>query len=289
MDYSHLACVMSGGGAKAAAHVGAHRALDEQGWTPRRYVGTSMGAVVAACFASGLGYGEVMQRMLGITRRDVAVPSATLLLGPFARSLFGGRRLRGTLAGLVPATRFSELQTPLTVTAVDVDTGELELFGAGGNTDVPLVDALWASCALPLYYPPVTIGGRQFADGGLRAVLPLGVAGSFKPDLIFAVRVGPSFDAERASGSVSAPPMVRAHNQAMRTLMAAQTDEAIARWSNGPIPLVVVEPRTNTGATFSVDDTITYVEEGYRAAVAALGEWALANGGQGQHEGQREQ
>ena len=89
MDYSHLACVMSGGGAKAAAHVGAHRALDEQGWTPRRYVGTSMGAVVAACFASGLGYDEVMQRMLGVTRRDVAVPSATLLFGPFARSLFG--------------------------------------------------------------------------------------------------------------------------------------------------------------------------------------------------------
>jgi len=280
---------MSGGGAKAAAHVGAHRALDEQGWTPRRYVGTSMGAVVAACFASGLGYDEVMQRMLGVTRRDVAVPSATLLLGPFARSLFGGRRLRGTLAELVPATRFSELQTPLTVTAVDVDTGELELFGAGGNTDVPLVDALWASCALPLYYPPVTIGGRQFADGGLRAVLPLGVAGSFKPDLIFAVRVGPSFDAERASGSVSAPPMVRAHNHAMRTLMAAQTEEAIARWSDGPIPLVVVEPRTKTGATFSVDDTIGYVEEGYRAAVAALGEWALVDGGQEEHERQKEQ
>jgi NTE family protein len=229
-----------------------------------------MGAVVAACFAAGLEYDDVMQRMLAITRRDVAVPSPTLLLGPWAKSLLSGRRLRDTVAQLVPARRFSELQTPLTVTVVEVETGQLVLFGAGGDTEVPLVDALWASCALPIYYPPVTIGGRHYADGGLRAVLPLGVAASFEPDLIFAVRVGPSFEAEPASGSVPTPPMVRSHNQAMRTLMAAQTDEAIARWSGGPIPLVVVEPQTEAGATFAIDEAVGYVEEGYQAAVTAL-------------------
>jgi NTE family protein len=174
------------------------------------------------------------------------------------------------VAELVPARRFSELQTPLTVTAVEVETGKLELFGAGGNLDVPLVDALWASCALPLYYPPVTIAGNHYADGGLRAVLPLGVAASFEPKLIVAIRVGPSFQAEPASGSVPVPPMVRSHNQAMRILMAAQTDEVIARWRNGPITLVVIEPQTEAGATFAVDDAMGYVEEGYRAAAAAL-------------------
>ena len=264
------ACVMSGGGAKAAAHIGAHRALEERSLVPTHYVGTSMGAVVAACFATGLGYEGVMRRMSGITRRDVATPSPSLVLGPLAKSLFAGRRLRDTVARIVPARRFSELKTPLTVTAVDVETGRLELFGAGGDPDVPLCDALWASCALPVYYPPVEIGGRRFADGGLRAVLPLGVAASFQPDWIFAVRVGPSFDAEPAKPSMPVPPLMRAHNQAMRTLMAAQTDEAIARWRGSAIPLVLVEPRTAAGATFAVTRAADYVEEGYRAAVTAL-------------------
>jgi NTE family protein len=245
-----------------------------------------MGAVVAACFASGLEYDDVMRRMLSIKRRDVAVPSPSLFLGPWAKSLFAGRRLRDAVAELVPARRFSELQTPLTVTAVEVETGELQLFGAGGNPDVSLVDALWASCALPIYYPPVTIAGCHYADGGLRAVLPLGVAASFEPDVIFAVRVGPSFEAEPASGSIPLPPMVRSHNRAMRTLMAAQTDEAIVRWRGGPIPLVVVEPQTQAGATFAVDDAVGYVEEGYRAAVAALDGSVILAGGQPTRDGE---
>ena len=54
MRYSRVVAVLSGGGAKSAAHVGALRALEEWGLTPGHYVGTSMGAVIAACYASGL-------------------------------------------------------------------------------------------------------------------------------------------------------------------------------------------------------------------------------------------
>lgn len=268
-----LAFVLSGGGTKAAAHVGAYRALGEHGLTPARYVGTSMGAVVAACLASGLGYQDVVQKMVGVKRRDVAAPSPTLLFGPMAKSLFSGKRLRRAFSELVPARRFSELKSPLTVTAVDFDTGQLELFGDGGRTDVPLIDALLASCALPVYYPPVEIHERRFVDGGLRAVLPLAVAASFEPGVIFAVRVGPSFDAEARKGSSRLPPLMMAHNQALRTLMAAQTDETIARAKSGPIPLVLVEPSVESGVTFAVEDAVAYVEEGYTSALAALKEW----------------
>jgi NTE family protein len=232
-----------------------------------------MGAVVAACFASGLDYEDVMQRMAEVRRRDVAMPSATLLFGPLAKSLFSGKRIREALLELVPTRQFSELESPLTVTAVDFDTGQLDLFGAGGRTDVPLIDALCASCALPVYYPPVEIGGRRFVDGGLRAVLPVDVAAKFAPDLIFAVQVGPSFDAEPGWGSDRVPPLIAAHNQAMRTLMAAQADETIARGQSGPVPLVLVEPRVESGATFAVEGAVAYVERGYVAATSALKEW----------------
>ena len=270
MSAARVACVLSGGGVKSAAHVGALRALEEWGVRPDRYVGTSMGAVVAAAFAAGGAYDDVLRRVLLVTRRDVARLSWGLLAGPLAGSLLRLDRLRETIARLVPARRFAELRTPLTVTAVDVETGDLLLFGDGGDGDVPLVDALTASCALPLFYPPVRIRGRSCADGGLRAVLPLAVAARFAPDAVFAVRVGPSFAATPSERTATTPPLLLAHNRAMRVLMAAQTDAEIARWRGGGLPLILVEPRVEQAATFAVGKAVAYVEEGYRAAVLAL-------------------
>jgi NTE family protein len=267
--YERVVCVMSGGGARAAAHVGAMRSLQEWGLGPRHYVGTSMGAVVAAAFASGLSYDEVLKRMMLVTRSDVARPSPGLLLGPLARSFLRAEPLKDTIRSLVPARRFSELRTPLTVTAVDNRNGQLVLFGEGGLEGVPLVEALYASCALPLYYPPASIGDREYVDGGLRAVLPLDVAREFEPDLLVAVAVGPSFFSEPAEGLL-VPPMLQAHNDAMRFLMAAQTEEAIGRWKDDPVPLLLVRPHLEQRATFAVGEVIRYVEEGYREATRTL-------------------
>jgi NTE family protein len=270
MKYQRVAVVLSGGGAKAAAHVGAVRALEEWEVKAAHYVGTSMGAVIAAMFACGLDYDEVLKRMLLISRQDVATPSTSLLLGPFATSLLSGKKLRDAIGEMVPAQRFSDLKTPLTVTAVDGHTGQLALFGALGFERVSLVQALYASCALPIYYPPAIIEDREFLDGGLRAVLPLDVAQAVEPDLIVASEVGPSFFADPVEPTLPVPPMITAHNESMRILMAAQTEETIARWRDAPVPLVLVRPRLESGATFAVQSVVRYVEEGYRAAQRAL-------------------
>lgn len=268
--YRRAVAVLSGGGAKTAAHVGAMQALAERNVTPAQYVATSMGAVVAACFACGLGYAEVLRRITAISRRDVAVFSPRALLGPFAGSLFEREPLVKTIERLVPARRFEELQIPLTVTTVDADSGELVLFGYGNGVDVPLVDALYASCALPLYYPPAQLAGRRLVDGGLRAVLPLDVAAEFEPDLMFAVDVGPSLFAEPPERAFPVPALVRQHGEAMRILMAAQTEAVIRRWQGGAVPLIVVRPVREREATFALENVVRFVEEGYRAAYRAL-------------------
>jgi len=271
--------VLSGGGAKAAAHVGAIEALSERGITPAHYVATSMGAVVAACFACGLSYSDVLKRITSVTRRDVAAFSPGIVLGLFASSLLRAAPLRQTIERLVPARRFAELKIPLTVTTVDAKTGELLLLGAGGHAQVPLVDALYASCALPLYYPPGKVGDRDCIDGGVRAVLPLDVAAEFDPDMVFAVDAGPSLHADPPERDSQVPALVRAHGDAVRILMAAQSDEAVARWRSGPVPFVLVRPTRRQQATFAVDAVVTYVEEGYRAAMWALDKWARSHAG----------
>ena len=271
MKYSRVVCVLSGGGAKGAAHVGAVQAMAEHGLAPSHFVGTSMGAIIGAMFAGGLSYEGAVRRITGLSRKDVAQLAPGAVLGPLGRSILKEQPLRDTIARLVTAKRFDDLVVPLTVTAVDVVTSELVLFGAGGRWDVPPHDALYASSALSVYYPPAVIGGRAYLDGGLRAVLPLDAAASLDPELVVAVYTGPQATGEQ-KGRPGQYGLLKAHDTAMRIMMAVQAEDAIARW-NARAPLVLVRPNVGAGATFKVADALKYVEEGYRAASAALAAW----------------
>jgi NTE family protein len=269
------ALVLSGGGAKTAAHLGACRALREGGFEPAWYVGTSMGAVIAAGLASGLGNDELLERIAEVGARGIVRDPLAPLAGLFLRSLLRPGPLRSAIEALVPARSFAELAAPLTVTAVDLDTGELVLFGAGAET-APLVDVLCASCALPLYYPPVVIGGRRFADGGLRCVLPLEPAAELEVEMVLAVDVGPGFDMPALEVPVvRGPPLVRVHDDAVGILMAGNTESQLARWRADPArpPLVYVRPRTERNATLRVDRVREYASEGRRATREALDRW----------------
>jgi NTE family protein len=268
------ALVLSGGGAKTAAHLGACRALREAGFEPAWYVATSMGAVIAAGLASGVGSDELLERMADAGPRGVVRNPLAPVAGLFLRSLLKPAPLRRAIEAMVPARRFSDLSVPLTVTAVDLDTGELVLFGAGA-TNAPLVDVLCASCALPLYYPPVVLNGRRFGDGGLRAVVPLEPAAELDVELVLAVDVGPGFDLPAQAESSRVPALVRAHDDSVGILMAANSQSQLALWRADPArpPLVYVRPRVERDATFRVERVREYANEGRRAAREALERW----------------
>jgi NTE family protein len=266
--------VLSGGGARTAAHLGACRAAREAGFEPAWYVATSMGAVIAAGLASGVGNDELLERITQVGARSIVRNPLSPVGGLFLRSLLKPGPLRRAIEQLVPARRFSDLDVPLTVTAVDLDTGELALFGSGAQV-APLVDVLCASCALPMYYPPVLLGGRRYGDGGLRGVLPLEPAAELDVELVLAVDVGPGFDVPPPAESPRVPSMVKAHDEAVRILMAANSEHQLALWRADPArrPLVYVRPRIERDATFKVDRVRDYANEGRRATREALEHW----------------
>ena len=297
---ARVVAVFGGGGAKSLACLGAWKALTEAGLTPSHLVGTSMGAVIAAACASGATYDEIVIAARSLSQRDVArVDSLALLKGVFASHLLKPAGLRRAIERFVPATRFDQLRIPLTVTATDLDSGELVLFGphplspsphsgphplspsplrgeGGLGGEVGLHDALYASCALPLYFPPVVINGRRLGDGGLRAVLALEVARSIPADLVVAVHVGPGFDEPPPPPSTALhrllpPPLIRAHGEAIRIMMAAQTERAIAMWPKEAPRLVVVRAVAEREATFAVGAGERYLEAGFRETRRALG------------------
>ncbi len=170
----------------------------------------------------------------------------------------------------------------MTVTATDLDSGDLVLFGDVGaqhaaplHDAVPLHEALYASCALPLYFPPAVIDGRRLADGGLRAVLALEVARSIPADLVVALHVGPGFDEPPPPPSTALhrllpPPLIRAHGEAIRVMMAAQTELAIAAWPRDAARLVVVRAVAEREATFAVGAGERYLDAGYHKTREAL-------------------
>jgi NTE family protein len=264
--------VLSGGGVKAAAHLGAVRALLGAGLAPTRYIGTSMGAVIATGLAAGLSPEEVAERLYAVRQRDVfALDRTALLKGVFARALLRPEPFRRTLETLLPVTRFADLRVPLTVTATDLDSGALLCFGAGGE-DVPLLDALSATCALPLFFPPFPLGGRRTADGGLRAVVPLEVAARFPADLVVAVDVGAGLDTGPEPPGRRSPALLKLHGDAQWALMASNTALTRALWEATPgrPPLLWIRPRVRRGETFATEQLRWYVAEGERAANIAL-------------------
>ena len=264
--------------------------MEQENLVPSHIIATSMGAVVGAALGAGMPFDQIRKRAMGIRRKDVApFDPRVLVMGLFARSLFPASALRRAIARLVPNTRFEYLRIPLTVTATDLASGELLLFGAGSREPktIDLADALYASCALPLYFPPLEADGRRFGDGGLRAVLPLAPALALEPDadLFVAVHVGPGFDERGPSTNgddphhLDAPPpapariprVVRAHGEAIRIMMAEQAERAVRDWPKDGPKLVYVRPVAEREATFAVDRVQEYVELGYQATKKALG------------------
>jgi NTE family protein len=73
---------------------------------------------------------------------------------------------------------------PLTLTAVDAETGAFETFTRDSGVD--LVSAVAASCAVPGVYPPVTIGVRRFVDGGMRSVANVDLATGYDRIVVLA-------------------------------------------------------------------------------------------------------
>jgi NTE family protein len=265
--------VLSGGGMKAAAHIGVLRALEQAGIRPAAVCAVSAGALVGALVAAGTPYERLVELFCSLRQADMmAVNRAALMVrGVGAASLVKPEPLRALLGRILPAGGFGALRLPLRIAVTDFDAGELVVFGAAGRTDAPLADVVYASMALPLYLPPADIGGRRYADGGLLQVLPLDLVTSESADLVVAVDVGP-VHAGHPRWRELAPALVALNDRALGIAMAEQRRRTVETWradASRP-PLLLIEPDVDPYGTFSFDSTVDFIEAGYRAAHAAL-------------------
>ena len=188
---ARTAFVLSGGGSLGAVQVGMLQALTEAGIKPDLLIGTSVGAVNAAWIggrpdhAGALLLGELWR---GLRRHDIFPlspwSSARGLLGR-CNHVVSNANLHEVLRKNIPYQRLEDATVPVHVIATELKTGRAVLMSSG-----PAVPALLASTAIPGVFPPVTIGRREFIDGGVANHTPIAAALELSAKRIFVLPVG---------------------------------------------------------------------------------------------------
>lgn len=261
--------VLSGGGARAYAHVGAIRALHDRGVPIDFVAGVSMGAVIAAGVAMGWNDKEMDHRIReafvdSSPLADIAIPILAMTRG----ELVGER-----LAQHFGDTEIADLWLPFFCLSSNLTQGAYHIHRRG-----LLRKALRATISLPGVLPPATDGNDVLVDGA--------VLSNFPTDVMRAAQLGPIVGVDvTGSRSITADDVARPAS-AWRWFLSGQ-------WRKGP-PIVSLLMRAATVSTgrdliaarqatdvlimpelagVEIRDWTAYapaVKEGYAAAIAAL-------------------
>jgi NTE family protein len=300
-----IGVVLSGGGARGAAHVGVLKVLDEMRIPVDAVAGTSMGAVVGGLYSSGMSGAEMEKLLRSVNWRDAfrdRPPRDQLgyrrkqddrnflvrySLGVRAngfvlpRGLVQGQKLEQVLRNAtLPVAEirdFDRLPVPFRAVATDLETGEAVCMASGD-----LVSAMRSSLSAPGVFEPAERDGRLLIDGGLVANLPIDIARRMNVDQLIVVDVSfPLFVRDELNSPIDVT------NQAFAIMIRARTQEQLATLHPSDI---VIEPQLGrfTSADFTrVPQALRAGEQAARMLAEKLQPLALSDAAYRQYLAQR--
>lgn len=289
--------VLSGGGARGAAHVGVLKVLEEMRIPIDAISGTSMGAVVGGLYASGMSAQQIETLVSSLNWQDAfqdRPPRAELgfrrkqddrnFLVRYAlgiredgfvlpRGLVQGQKLEQVLRNatlpVAEVQDFDRLPIPFRAVATDLETGDAVVMSSGD-----LVTALRASISAPGVFSPVQRDGRLLVDGGLVENLPVDPARQMDVDVLIVVDVSfPLYSRDELTSPLEVT------NQAFAIMIRSRTQEERAKLNSTDI---VIDPPLGrfASADFSrVPQALRAGEQGARNAGPRLAGLALSEAG----------
>ncbi len=178
MAWPTIGLALGSGGAKGFAHIGVLRALEENGIPVGVLAGTSMGALVAALYATGISP-HMMEGLAAQLRRrywlDFTVPKMGLI---------GGTKVHHLMSLLTHFADFSQTRIPLAIVATDLTQKRLVTFTSG-----LVADAVRASISIPGVFVPFIHQGGVYVDGGVLERVPVAAARRLGGQVILGVDV----------------------------------------------------------------------------------------------------
>ena len=157
-----IGIALSGGGARAIAHLGILKALEEFGIHPSIISGTSAGAIAGAFYASGYSIKEILE----IIEKGHFFSFSNILFEK--QGLFSMKPFEKIYNQYFSKKTINDLNIPLFITATDILKGELVYFSSGN-----LSQALMASSCIPLVFQPVSFNNTLYVDGGVLNNFPV--------------------------------------------------------------------------------------------------------------------
>ena len=278
-----IGLVLSGGGARGAAHIGVLEMLDQLHVPIDAIAGTSMGAVVGGLYASGLTGQQIAQALssvdwqsafrnrpplsaldyrrkqeeeqylvnlpLGLQGRKLVIP----------RGLIQSQKLTETLRSLtLPVARindFDRLPTRFRAVATNLENGEASVLASGD-----LVTSMRASMSVPGVFAPVQYHGQVLVDGGLVDNLPIDVARAMNVDIVIVVDAG--YPLQPRKGLASLPAIT---NQVLSILLRRNIDQELAALQPHDL---LISPQIGNFSSYDFADTLKIIDAGKDAAQA---------------------
>jgi NTE family protein len=167
---------LAGGFARGIAHIGVLRALNKAGIPVDVVAGTSVGALIGACYCAGVPLEEMQRIALTTTFADFGRWTPSWL------GLATNQRMDNYLARFTHAKTFEELKTPFAIAATDINAGISVYYTRG-----LLCPPLRGSCAYPGLFVPIQFEGRTLVDGFLTAPVPVEGALLLGADIVIAI------------------------------------------------------------------------------------------------------
>ena len=167
--------IFSGGGLKGWAYIGAIRALYEliDKNDIEHVIGVSIGSLFGLMYILQVDYNEILDYIMGLNYRDVLdIEIDNILIN---QSLLNGKIFKEKLCELIKLKidhdiTFKDLRKHtkilFTTCAINVSEGKLEYFNYLLTPDIKVIDALMASCSIPVLFPSYKIGESYYYDGG---------------------------------------------------------------------------------------------------------------------------
>lgn len=170
-----IGLVLTGGSARAFAHLGVLKYLEEKGIEPDYIISNSMGSIIAMLYAAGLSSDQIMSV---ITSGDLSTFFKMTI--PVNGGLLDPTGFKGLVESVVgPETQIEDLEIPVMVICQDLVTKREIRIMEGDFSDV-----LLASFAIPAYFPPQEYRGHLLIDGGIVNLAPIAVAYEYSDTVI---------------------------------------------------------------------------------------------------------
>jgi len=225
---------LSGGGALGIAHLGVLHDMQKSALRPTEIIGTSMGAIIGACFAIGMSESEILKKI-----SEFSSISSWLSVDMGGNSIVNSNKISKIFDEIFNQRHMGDTDIPLKIIATNLNSGDKKVF-CEADTEILLKDAVLASMAIPGIFSEQRIGNEVYVDGFL--VENLGINDASCDDILAVDVLGKnSFGGQIADSAWKIKNITSMFERSMRLIIHNQTRTNI---HNSTKNIHLIEPNT---------------------------------------------